>query len=536
MAAAAQKITYTATPDQIEAMHSSFDDALARFEGTFGTEYPMVINGEATTGDSLFDVVSPSDTTVVLAKMQTGSVTDVDAAVAAAKAAYPAWSARPWQDRVAIINNAAETIRERKFDLAAIMIHECGKSRTEAIGEVEEGADLLDYYAKQMVLADGFALKMESLDPREQNVSVLRPFGVWAVLAPFNFPHALAAGPISGALVTGNTVVFKPASATALSGYALYMALVDGGVPSEVLHFVTGGGRQVGEPLVKHPHVDGAVFTGSKEVGMDLYNNFGVNFPKPILTEMGGKNPAIVTKAADLDKAVEGVARSAFGFSGQKCSACSRVYVERPVYDEFMERLVARTKELVIGNPVERSVFVGPVIDDDAVARFDEAVKLADGGTVRVGGSRPSDPALANGSFVEPTIVDGLPLEHELFHRELFLPFLAVGVVDSLDEALWAANDTEYGLTAGIFTEDEEEIARFFNTIEAGVVYANRSGGATTGAWPECQPFCGWKGSGSSGKGALGPYYVMQFLREQSRTVVVENADVDPATVLKAGE
>jgi len=536
MAAAAQKITYTATPDQIDAMHSSFDEALARFEGTFGTEYPMVINGEATKGKGVFDVVSPSDTSVVLARMQIGSADDVDTAVAAARAAYPAWSNRPWQERVAIINNAAETIRERKFDLAAIMIHECGKSRTEAIGEVEEGADLLDYYAKQMVLADGFTLKMESLDPREQNVSVLRPFGVWAVLAPFNFPHALAAGPISGALVTGNTVVFKPASATALSGYALYMALIDGGVPADVLHFVTGGGREVGEPLVKHPHVDGAVFTGSKEVGMDLYNNFGVEFPKPILTEMGGKNPAIVTKAADLGKAVEGVARSAFGFSGQKCSACSRVYVERPIYDEFMERLVARTRELVVGNPVDRAVFVGPVIDEAAVARFEEAVKLAEGGTVRAGGGRPSDPALAKGTFVEPTIVDGLPLDHELFHRELFLPFLAVGVVDSLDEALMAANDTEYGLTAGIFTKNEQEIDRFFNAIEAGVVYANRSGGATTGAWPECQPFCGWKGSGSSGKGALGPYYAMQFLREQSRTVVVDTSSVDPTTVQKEGE
>ena len=160
---------------------------------------------------------------------------DVDAAVAAAKAAYPAWSARPWQERVAIIQNAAETIRERKFDLAAIMIHECGKSRTEAIGEVEEGADLLDYYAKQVVLADGFSLPMESIDPREHNVSVLRPFGVWAVLSPFNFPHALAAGPIGAALVAGNTVVFKPASATALSGYALYEAMIDGGVPADVL-------------------------------------------------------------------------------------------------------------------------------------------------------------------------------------------------------------------------------------------------------------------------------------------------------------
>jgi len=535
MATAAPKITYTATPDQIEAMHASFDEALARFESTFGTEYPLVINGEAITGGDTFDVVAPADTTVVLGRMQAGTVSDVDAAVAAAKAAYPAWSVRPWQERVAIIQNAAETIRERKFDLAAIMIHECGKSRTEAIGEVEEGADLLDYYAKQVVLADGFTLAMESLDPRERNVSVLRPFGVWAVLAPFNFPHALAAGPMSAALVTGNTVVFKPASATALSGYALFQAMIDGGVPADALHFVTGGGREVGEPLVKHKHVDGAVFTGSKEVGMDLYNSFATEFPKPIITEMGGKNPTIVTKEADLDKAVEGVARSAFGFSGQKCSACSRAYVERPVYEEFMTRLVKRTGELVVGNPADRATFVGPVIDESAVARFEEAVQLAGGGTRRAGGKRPDDPALANGTFVEPTIVDGLPLEHELFHRELFLPFLAVAPVDSLDEALAAANDTEYGLTAGIFTENATEIDRFFNTIEAGVVYANRKGGATTGAWPECQPFCGWKGSGSSGKGALGPYYVMQFLREQSRTVVVEPGE-DPELIEAAGE
>jgi 1-pyrroline-5-carboxylate dehydrogenase len=522
MAAAAPKITYTATPDQIEAMHATFDEALEKFAGTYGTEYPMVINGQAVTGRPTFDVVAPADTSLVLAKMQAGTVEDVDAAVAAAKAAYPAWSARPWQERVAIIQSAAEEIRNRKFDLAAIMILECGKSRTEAIGEVEEGADLLDYYAKQMVLADGFRLPMESLDPREQNVSVLRPFGVWAVLAPFNFPHALAAGPISGALVAGNTVVFKPASATALSGYALYEALVAGGVPADVLHFVTGGGQAVGEPLVKHPDVDGAVFTGSKEVGMELYNSFSTNYPKPIITEMGGKNPAIVTAKADLDKAVEGVARSAFGFSGQKCSACSRVYVERAVYDEFMDKLVARSRELVVGDPVERSTFVGPVIDEGAVERFEEAVAAAGEGTVRLGGGRPSDPALANGTFVEPTIVDGLPLSHDLFHRELFLPFLTVGVVDSLDEALAAANDTEYGLTAGIFSEDEGEIQQFFDTIQAGVTYANRKGGATTGAWPESQPFCGWKASGSTGKGALGPYYVMQFLREQSRTVVTE--------------
>ena len=522
MAAAAPKITYTATPDQIEAMHSSFDEALERFESSLGAEYPIVIDGKPVTGRPTFDVVAPADTTRVLARMQSGTAEDIDAAVAAARRAYPAWAARPWQERVAIVQSAADEIRKRKFDLAAIMMHECGKSRTEAIGEVEEGADLLDYYAKQMVMADGFRLLMESLDPREKNVSVLKPFGVWAILAPFNFPHALAAGPIGGALVAGNTVVFKPSSTTALSGYALYEALIAGGVPEDVLHFITGGGREVGEPLVKHAGVDGAVFTGSKEVGMDLYNSFSTVFPKPIITEMGGKNPTIVTANADLDKAVEGVVRSAFGFSGQKCSACSRAYVDRSIYDDFMDRLVARTKELVVGDPTDRNVFVGPVIDESAVERFTEAVALADGGNVRVGGGRPSGDGFANGTFVEPTIVDGLPLDHELFHRELFLPFLAVGPVDSLDEALEAANDTEYGLTAGIFSEDEDEIATFFDRIEAGVTYANRKGGATTGAWPESQPFCGWKGSGSTGKGALGPYYVMQFLREQSQTVVVD--------------
>ena len=188
MADTSQKITYTSTPEQIEAMHSTFDEALARFASEYGNEYPIVINGEEITIGYSFDVVAPADTRVVLGKMQVGSTEIVDKAVAASRAGYAEWSGRPWQERVAIIQSAAETVRERKFDLAAIMIQECGKSRTEAIGEVEEGADLLDYYAKQMVLADGFVLPMDSIDPREHNQSVLRPFGVWAILSPFNFP------------------------------------------------------------------------------------------------------------------------------------------------------------------------------------------------------------------------------------------------------------------------------------------------------------------------------------------------------------
>ncbi|HET7056054.1 MAG TPA: aldehyde dehydrogenase family protein, partial [Thermomicrobiales bacterium] len=367
-----------------------------------------------------------------------------------------------------------------------------------------------------------FVRPMASIDPREHNQSVLRPFGVWAVLAPFNFPFALSAGMSSGALVAGNTVVFKPASATPLAGYELARCYVDGGVPAGVFNFITGAGEVVGDRLALHEDVDGVIFTGSKDVGLELFKRFSTDFPKPCITEMGGKNPTIVTANADIDKAVDGVARSAFGFSGQKCSACSRVYVEQPVYDEFMTKLTDRVKTLKVGNPEERDVYVGPVIDDKAVARFEKAVAEAKGGTVRAGGSRLTEGEYSKGTFVEPTVVDGLPADHELFKRELFLPFVVVAPVDSLDEAITLSNNTEYGLTAGIFSENEGEIDQFFNGIEAGVTYANRRGGATTGAWPGCQSFCGWKASGSTGKGGLGPYYVQQFLREQSRTRVVE--------------
>lgn len=525
MATLDPKITYTSTPEEIEAMHGKFDAALADVQKTFGTAYPMIIDGKDVTSDDLFDVVAPADTSKVLGSFPKGTHADVDNAVAVAKEYQKEWAAKSPEERVKIVKAAANKIRERKFEISALMIYECGKSRTEAIGEVEEGADLLDYYADVYLENAAYVKQMGNEDPRERNKSIGRPFGVWGIMAPFNFPHALAAGPISGALVTGNTVVFKPASATALSGYYLARTLLDGGIPAGALQFVTGGGEQVGNYLVHHPDVDGVVFTGSKETGMQLYNSFSTIYPKPIIIEMGGKNPTIVTKNADLSKAVEGVVRSAFGFSGQKCSACSRAYVDSSIYDEFMDKLVKRTAELVVGEPSDKQTFVGPVIDETAVKRFEEAVEIAKnaGGTIRFGGERLTEGDLASGTFVAPTIVDNLPLDNDLFKRELFLPFLAVAPVDNLEQALREANDVEYGLTAGIFTEDQDEIDYFFDNIEAGVVYANRKGGATTGAWPGSQAFSGWKGSGSSGKGALGPYYPSLFVREQSRTVVVDD-------------
>lgn len=520
-----QKVTYATTdPAVLEAIDRAFEEALPRVRASLGQHWPMFIDGaarHAADGREFADR-SPIDTALVIGHFPTGSARDAADAITAAAAAYPAWSRTPYRDRIAILRRAATNFRERKYDLSALLTLEAGKTRAEALGEVEEAADLIDTYCDQLAEAEGFERPMAALDPREHNRDVMRPFGPWAVVAPFNFPVALTTGMTAGVLVTGNTAVLKPASDTAQSGLEVYRCFADAGLPAGVLNFVTGSGGEIGDALTGDPRVAGIIFTGSQEVGSRLFREVA-NGPwaRPCITEMGGKNPTIVTRNADLAKAVEGVARSAFGFGGQKCSACSRVYVERPVYDEFLERLVARTAQLQVGDPAEKAVYVGPVINEAAQRRFVAAAeRAAREGTVRIGGTVPQAGVFDKGYFVAPTIVDGLPLDHDFFKEELFLPFLVVGPVESLDEAITAANDTQYGLTAGIFTEDEGEIARFFDGVEAGVVYANRSGGATTGAWPGCQSFTGWKASGSSGKGGLGPYYVQQFLREQSRTVV----------------
>jgi 1-pyrroline-5-carboxylate dehydrogenase len=238
-----------------------------------------------------------------------------------------------------------------------------------------------------------------------------------------------------------------------------------------------------------------------------------------LIIEMGGKNPAIVTATADLDKASDGVMRSAFGAQGQKCSACSRAYIQKGVRDKFVETLVEKAKRIKVGNRLERDVWMGPVINEAAVRTYVSAIDRAkkDGGKILVGGKRMTTPPLDRGYFVEPTIIDGLPATHPLFSEELFVPIVVIADVMTLDEALDLANRTEYGLTAGIYSEDENDISKFFERIQAGVTYANRRAGATTGAWPGINPFGGWKASGSTGRGSGGPYYVQQFMREQSR-------------------
>jgi 1-pyrroline-5-carboxylate dehydrogenase len=321
-------------------------------------------------------------------------------------------------------------------------------------------------------------------------------------------------------MMAGNAVVFKPASMGAMSAIALMECYRDAGIPEGVFNLVMGPGDTVGDEIQTNLGIDGIVFTGSYEVGFDLFKKFSTKYPRPAIVEMGGKNPAIVLKSADIEEAAECIMRAAFGFSGQKCSANSRVYVQREVHDELIKQLVAKTEKLVVGDPLPRSTFMGPVIDQKAVDRHQKAVAEARrDGKVFVGGEHLTDGALARGFFVEPTVV-GLPSSHRLFQDELFAPFTAVAVVDSLDEAIHLANANTYGLTAGVYSEDNAEVTKFLEEIHAGVLYVNRRAGATTGAWPGVQAFGGWKGSGSTGKSALSMYYVAQFLREQSHTIV----------------
>jgi 1-pyrroline-5-carboxylate dehydrogenase len=340
------------------------------------------------------------------------------------------------------------------------------------------------------------------------------------VIAPFNFPVALSIGMISAALVTGNTVVFKPSDSAGLTGRLVVEALLAGGLPDGVLNLVQGA-EETGKALVSHAGVDGFAFTGSNAVGMSILRHAASSQAmRPVLCEMGGKNPAFVTASADLSVAASGVARSAFGLSGQKCSALSKAYVARAVMDEFLQALFETTGKLAVGDPRRQEVFMGPVIDDAALGRFKGvAAEAAAGGTIIAGGGQPSGGNFERGPYVEPTIVTGLPNHHRINREELFVPFMSVLPFDDLDEAIADANRSAFGLTAGIYTQDRGELDRFLNTIETGVLYANRASGATTGAWPGFQTFCGWKGSGITGKGGLGSWYVPQFMREQSHTI-----------------
>ena len=515
------RVTYSNTGEDFSGVHAHLDEFIPAAEARLlGQSRPAFVGGRDRSEGEVVAASSPIDRGILLGEFPHADATLVDEAAAAARAAFPAWRDLGWPKRVKILRSGADVLEERKWDLIVACLIEVGKSRLEAAGEVEEAIDLIRHYCDEMERTGGFREERPGASSAEKCSVVLRPFGVFGVIAPFNFPVALSLGMMSAALVAGNTVVFKPSDAAGLTGRLVVEALIAGGLPDGVLNLVFGG-TATGEALTRHPGIDGFAFTGSNAVGMTILRHAAsAQAMRPVLAEMGGKNPAFVAASADIALAATGVARSAFGLSGQKCSAASRAYVARDLVEEFLGKLVETTGKFVVGDPRKRDTFMGPVIDESALSRFKGASAEASAeGAIVLGGEQLSGGLFDRGPYVAPTIVRGLPADHRINRDELFLPFISVLPFDDLDEAIADANRSAFGLTAGIYTRDEEELDRFLNTIEAGVLYANRAAGATTGAWPGYQTFCGWKGSGTTGKGGLGSWYVPQFMREQSHTI-----------------
>jgi 1-pyrroline-5-carboxylate dehydrogenase len=518
------KLTYSTMFNPPEELHIRFDEALSNIQTRIGRDHALLINGKDVFSTSKFPDFSPANTDLLLGTFQKGNAEHANLALSAARNAFPVWSKMKWQDRVSLLRKTAELIDRHLYEIGTVLSLEVGKNRMESLGDIAETAELIRFSCDQMEKNNGFIHLMGS-DPiagyEITNNSVMRPYGVWLIISPFNFPSALTGGPAGAALVAGNTIVIKPASDTPWVVRLLAECFQEAGLPDGVVNYVTGPGSTLGQALIESPEVDGITFTGSYSVGMKIFRNFANGrYIRPTILELGGKNPVIVSRNADLERASLGIVRSAFGLQGQKCSAASRIFVEDDVYTDLSIRLKELTEKLIIGDPTNRKVNFGPVVNQNA---FDEYKKftseLEKSGKLLTGGNVLSDGVLAKGYYCAPTLVTDLPLNHHLWKDEMFLPIATIARVSSINEAMKFANDVDYGLTAG-FYGSEEETAWFFDQIQAGVTYANRPQGATTGAWPGFQPFGGWKGSGSTGKNSGGNYYLTQYMHEQIQTIV----------------
>ncbi len=518
------KLTYSTMFDPPPSMHASYQAAMTRMLSKLGGTHPLHINGVDQSAGSSAATFNPARRSQQLGNFALASAADADAALRSAQRAWPAWRRTPLATRVQLLRRVGHLIEERVYDIAAALTLETGKNRLEALGEAQETADFFSGYSADFERNGGYDHPLPN-DPiagvSSRNRSVMKPYGPWVVIAPFNFPLALAGGPVAAALVTGNTVVLKGASATPWAGRLLADCIRDAQLPPGVFNYLSGSSGAIGAALIEHPLTAGATFTGSHAVGMGILRSLqSGGFPRPCITEMGGKNACIVTAAADLERAATGIARSAFGMGGQKCSALSRLYVHREVADALHEQLLQRIAALRIGDPALQETSLGPVTTQggyEDYARY--AAQLpAQGARVLSGATQLREGDYADGLFVRPTLAEA-PGDHPLCQVEMFLPILMSMRVASNEEAMQLANATPLGLTAGFYGA-ADEIAWFHDNIEAGVTYANRPQGATTGAWPGYQAFAGWKGSGNTGKAIGSFYYLPQYLREQSQTVV----------------
>jgi len=489
------------------------EKALGDVKGKFGREYPNIIGGDRLTGGEMIASLNPSNPSQVVGYFQKGTPEDAMKAVEAALAAFGKWKNVPPENRAAYIFRAAKVMRKKRFELNAVEILEVGKTWIEADGDVAEAIDFCEFYAREMLrYAD---MKTAIQLPGEKNELVYIPLGVGAVIPPWNFPLAILAGMTTAAVVAGNTVVLKPSSDSPMTGFAFMEIMDEIGLPPGVVNFVSGPGSAVGDTLVRHPRIRFISFTGSKEVGIHIYEEGAKVRPgqiwlKRVVAEMGGKDSIIVDRETDLDEAVAGVTVAAFGFQGQKCSACSRAIVDAKVYDRFIELLKKRVETITVGPAQDLGNFMGPVVNKGSMEKILGYVETAvrEGGRLITGGMR----AQGEGYFIEPTVIADVDPKGTISQEEIFGPVLAVIRANDFDHALEIANNTEFGLTGAVYTRNKKKLEKARRDFFCGNLYLNRK---CTGAMVGAHPFGGFNMSGTDSK-AGGQDYLGLFLQAKS--------------------
>jgi RHH-type proline utilization regulon transcriptional repressor/proline dehydrogenase/delta 1-pyrroline-5-carboxylate dehydrogenase len=497
------------------AARQAMQNALQEVAGQFGRTYPPVVAGQALSTDAVLDSLNPSHKHQVIGRCGRATAEQAAHAVAAAAAAFPAWRDTEPARRAEYLFAAAAVMRRRRFELAAWQVHECGKQWREADADVAEAVDYCEFYAREMLR---LAVPRHRDVAGEENVYFYEPRGVVSVIAPWNFPLAILCGMTTAALVTGNTAIMKPAEQSAVIGAKLMEVFQEVGLPPGVVNYLPGVGEEVGPVLVDHPAVAMIAFTGSRNVGLHINRQAaevrpGQTHVKRVLAEMGGKNAILIDDDADLDEAIAGVRASAFGYAGQKCSACSRVIVPDSLYDRFLERLVAATASLVVGPAEDPGAHVGPVIDEEAYRRILGTIE-AGKGQARLVYAGDVGALRDEGYYIAPHVFADVPPTAPLAQEEIFGPVLAVIRCRGLDDGLAIANGTPYALTGGFYSRSPANIARVKREFRAGNLYINRK---ITGALVDRQPFGGFKMSGIGSK-AGGPDYLLQFVLPRTIT------------------
>ena len=484
--------------------------ALEKVRGQLGHTYPLVIGGERIETGRTIESINPARKTEVVGRFQKATEELARRAVETAHERFATWRNTPARERAALLFRVADTLRERRHEMSAWMIHEVGKSWPEADGDTAEAIDFCDYYAREMLryAAPPPLTKIEGEDNRLEYI----PLGVVVVIPPWNFPLAIMAGMTVAAVVTGNTVVLKPSSDAPTIAYKFFEMLEEAGMPPGVVNFMTGSGAEVGDVIVDHPQTRFVAFTGSKEVGLRINERAskvheGQIWIKRVVAEMGGKDAIIVDADTDLDEAASGVVQSAFGFQGQKCSACSRAIIHADIYEPMVEKIVERTEKLKVGDPTDPSINMSAVINQKAFKTINEYIEKgkAEGGRVVAGGGADGE----QGFFIEPTVIADVAPGATIEQQEIFGPVLAVIKARDFDDALRIANDTEYGLTGALYSNDPEKIERARREFHVGNLYFNRK---CTGALVGAHPFGGFNMSGTDSK-AGGPDYLGLFMQ-----------------------